>query len=353
MRSFRCAVWVVGAAWAVSFGLTAGWAQDSFPIKVYPTPKAAVALSLDGKLDDPAWQGAPLVSGFTNYGQDKLAKVQTSFRVLWDDKYLYFGVHCDEPQMDKVNPVIFGRDEHPLFSNETIELFVDPTGKHDMYYQLACSVSGSLFDGKRDDVTWNSHAVVKTFSGSDYWSLEVAIPWADLEVKPHAGALVGFNVCRDRNIGEREWTNWARVMTGFHDSIRFAHLVLSGTPEMIGKLGPELRRGNRRGAIEIYSAEGLAAKSYRQLAAAELAQMEKMLADLDQTRHRETNPHIVAEMDKRLKAFREQIPAFRQQAQGELDGASWTRLDLAMQDLMTQLGRVLWDARLAGLLDSL
>ena len=87
-------------------------AQDDFPINVYPCPKADKAPVLDGKLDDPAWQKAPLVSSFLLYGTDKLAPVQTSFRVLYDDKYLYFGIHCDEPDMGKLISQTFARDEH-------------------------------------------------------------------------------------------------------------------------------------------------------------------------------------------------------------------------------------------------
>jgi hypothetical protein len=44
---------------------------------------------------------------------------------------------------------------------------------------------------------------------------------------------------------------WAKVQGGFHDPERFAHVVLSGTPEMIGKLSAEFRKGGRTGPITV------------------------------------------------------------------------------------------------------
>lgn len=328
-------------------------AADGFPINVYPCPKADTTPVLDGQLDDAIWQQAPLVSGFTDFGKDTLVPVQTSFRLLWDEKYLYLGVHCDEPQVDKLSPIKYAHDEHAVFGNETIEFFVDPNHTHDVYHQLAFNVAGSLYDGEREAIVWNSDAIVKAFIGKDFWSLEVAVPWGPMKAKPAAGKVVGFNVNRDRNIGDKSWSTWAHVMNGFHDPERFAHLVLSGTPEIIGKLSSEFRKGGRTGAITVYSAEGFAATSYGKLAETAFAEMGKLLASLDQTRREEKSPAAAAEIGKRLDEFRTKVAELQQQSQGKLDGATWTRMDLELQKIMVQLDRTVWDARLTALLNSI
>ena len=325
-------------------------AQDDFPIKVYPCPKAATAPVMDGKLDDAVWQTAPVVSAFTMYGKDTLAEVQTSFRVLWDDKYLYFGVTCDEPMMDKLAPVVFARDEHAVFSNETIELFLDPDHTHDLYYQLAMNAGASLYDGRREDVSWNSDTIVKAHLDKTFWSLEVAVPWASLETRPQAGKVVGFNVCRDRNLGDKEWTNWARTVSGFHDPIRFAHLVLSGTPDQIGKLSAEMRKGDRSGPITIFSSEGFSQSTYVQLANTAFADLQKLLADLDAERAREKDAATAAELGKRLDAYRQRVDEFRARSAAKLDAAEWVRMDVDIQKLIREMKRVVWEARLSALL---
>src|SRR3990170_1107489 len=100
------------------------------------------------------------------------------------------------------------------------------------------------------------------------WTLEVAIPWADLGlISPQSGDLLGFNVCRNRYLsGRTEWSNWAQTKGNFHDVERFAHLVLSPTPEEIGRLGGELRKGERSGPILLFGPEGYSGTSYRALA---------------------------------------------------------------------------------------
>lgn len=329
---------------------TACLAQDDFPIKVYPCPKAAAAPVLDGKLDDACWATAPVVSAFTNYGKDDLAEVQTSFRVLWDDKYLYFGVVCDEPMMDKLSPVVFTRDEHAVFGNETIELFVDPDHTHDLYYQLAMNPGPSLYDGLRDDVMWNSETIVKASLGKTTWTLEVGVPWASLKSKPSAGKIVGFNVCRDRNLGEKEWTNWSRVTVGFHDPIRFAHLVLSGTPEQIGKLAPQLRKGERDGPIILFSSEGFSQSTYTQLAGAAFGDLQKLTAELDAERAREKNAAAAAELGRRLDAYRQRAADLQARANGPVDALAWVRLDVDIQKLIREMKQVVWEARLSALL---
>ncbi len=332
---------------------SAALAQDDFAIKVYPSPQATTAPTLDGRLDDAIWQQAPVVSAFTNYGKDTLAEVQTSFRSLWDDKYLYFGITCDEPMMDKLSPVVFARDEHAVFGNETIELFIDPDHTHDVYYQLAMNAGPSLYDGRGEDVVWNSDTIVKSSLGKDGWVLEIAVPWSSLASKPAPGKLVGFNVCRDRNLGDKEWTNWSRTMSGFHDPIRFAHLVLSGTPDQIGKLSTQLRKGDRGGPITIFSSQGFSQSTYAQLAGAAFADVEKLLADLNAECAREKDPAASAELAKRLEAYRQRVGEYRDRSRGKLDAAAWVRLDVDIQKLIREMKQVVWEARLSALLSGI
>lgn len=329
-------------------------AADDLPINVYPAPRADTAPVLDGKLDDAVWQQAPLVSGFTLFGTDTLADVQSSFRLLWDDKYLYLGIRNDEPNMAKLLSMQFAHDEHALFGSETIEFFVDPNHSHEAYHQLAFNAAGSLYDGYREDTSWNSDATVKAYRGENFWSVEIAVPWKPMAGKPAAGKVVGFNVNRDRHLGvDKQWCTWAKVLNGFHDPERFAHAVLSGTPEQMGKLQKELRKGDRTGPIMVYSHEGFSKESYTGLAAASLAQLQKLLADLRAEQKREKDPGAAAELDKRLTEFERAAKGFEQRAGSKLDAAEWIRLDRDMQTAVTSLQRVVSEARLAALLQSI
>lgn len=330
-------------------------AADDFPIHVYPCPKAAVAPVLDGKLNDAVWQQAPLVSGFINYESGDLANPQTSFRVLWDDQRLYFGLRCDEPLMEKVLPVRYTHDEHAVFSSETIEVFTAPDHNNERYYQLAFSIAGSLYDGEGTATNWNSDAEVTTFKGQDFWSAELAVPWAPMKSQPHAGKVVGFNVNRDRNVGGHSWHTWARVdfATGFHDPERFGHLVLSGTPEVIGKLSAEFRKGERTGPIVVFSAEGFAQTTYAKLAAEAVGQGEKLVAQLRAEGKREQSPETAAEIQRRLDSYQTRLEELKADLAGSMDAARWTRLDIALQEWLKTLRKTIAEARLKVLLDNI
>lgn len=334
--------------------LLPAFAADDFAINVYPAPRADTAPVLDGKLDEPVWQQAPLVSGLTLYGKTDPVDVQSSFRLLWDDEYLYLGIRNDEPNMDKFAPLVYAHDEHAVFSGEAIEFFVDANHTHDVYYQLAFNMLGSLYDGLRSDVTWNSQAVLKGTRDADGWTVEFAVPWSTLGAKPAPGKVIGFNVNRDRQLGDgRQWSTWARVQGGFHDPDRFAHAVLSGSPEQIGKLSSELRKGQRTGPIVVFSQAGFAQTSYKELSQASLKRLEDLLQALLAEQKLERDPQAAAELERRLESYRQQADEYRLRANAELDAADWIRLDRELQKTMGELHMVVWEARLSALLSGI
>jgi hypothetical protein len=325
--------------------------DDTFPINVYPCPKAETAPVIDGKLDDAVWQQAPVVPGFSILETGATATPQTSFRVLWDDTCLYVGVHCDEPLSGQLNPVLYPEDDHAIFGNETIELFVDPNHTHDLYYQFAVDAAGSRYDSERDVPLWDSGAQVASVVGQGFWSTEIAVPWRVLKATPQAGKVLGFNVNRDRILGGKAWHTWARVNNAFHDPERFAHLVLSGTPEMIASRAEEFRQGGRRGPITVYSTAGLAQTSYAKLAEIAFADLEKRLAGLDEVVRQEQDAAAAAAIQKYVATSRTTLASLRQRAANGLDGAVWTRLDIELQSLQVQLGTTATEARLKALLE--
>ena len=337
MRSLSMMIVVFGGAVSTAF------AADKFPINVYPCPRAEPAPVLDGKLDDEVWQRASLVSGFTILNTDKRVSPQTSFRLLWDDKHLYLGVQCDEPQMDKISPMRYAPDGSAVFRHESIEFFVEPNHTHDRQYQLMFNVAGGVSAGG------NSGAEVKTYLGYKFWSAEVAVPWGWLKAGPKPGMVVGFNVNRNHNIEELTYVTWARLQGGFHDPERFAHLVLSGTPEMIDKLSGEFRKGGRTGPIVVYYAKGLVRTSYTKRPEVAFAEVQKLLTALDAQQRKEKEPGMAEELKRRQKEYREKLAGLKRQSEGKF-GAALMRVDIELQALIGQLRKTIAEAGLAALL---
>jgi len=331
-------------------------AGDTYDIKVYPCARAQGPITLDGTLDEPSWQAAPLVGSFTYYNRPEMVDPQTFFRVLYDTQRLYFGIVCDEPQMKKVVSVAQARDAREVFASETIEIFVDPKHTHTDYYQFAVNVAGSMYDSRGQDAYWNADIAAGTAMAEDHWTLEFAIPFSDLGIEPQRGALMGFNVCRDRQVvNARQWSNWAQTKANFHDPDRFGHLVLSPTAMQIGQMGAQLRKGDRQGSIVIYSKAGFSQKTYRSLAKQSLDNLDVLLAKLEAVMQHEADDKTRVELGKLVNRYRNEVSPMREviASQATIDAAEWTRMDLRSNQLTGELDDAVWQARLLALLSTI
>lgn len=331
-------------------------AADEYPILVYPCPKAEQAPEIDGHLDDKVWDAAPLVSGFTFYNAQKLVDVQTGFRVLYDQERLYFAIRCEEPLAGKIARSVSSKDSHAaVFGAESVEVFLDPGHDHSHYFQFAGSLGGTLYDAEGHESSWDSRTQVVTVLQQDSWTVEMAIRWSDLKARDVTpGKIIGFNVCRNRYIEGRQWTNWSQTEANFHDPERFAHLVLSPTPQQIAPLAGDFRKGERNGPLQIFAKEGMSQDAYVALARWSLKKVEALLADLDKAAKAEGEA-TTAEMGKRMVGLRLEVGELRKRLESvaSIDALEWVKIDLRLNQITNILNRLTWEARLAALLQSI
>ncbi len=329
-------------------------AADNYPILVYPAPKAAAAPTIDGRLDDACWQGAPVVSGFIWYNGAEIANVQTSFRVCWDAQALYLAVWCDEPMIDKLVAQPQARDATQIFNTEAIEVFLDPKHNHRDYYQFAFNAAASTYDSRQMDTGWDGKSTAAAAKGDHGWALEVRFPWAPMDgYAAAAGQVVGLNVCRDRTlVRDREWSCWSQVNANFHDPDRFGHIVLAPSADQLAGVGPEVRKGERSGPLRIFTVEGVGGATYQAMAKKGLARVDTKLRELKRAGRKE-GPAIAQAMAGRLAKFEAQVEKHRQAVAQPLDGAAFARMEHDLSRIERELDGVLWDARLEGILSTL
>jgi len=345
-------------AFAAIFTLTGlPWcaAQDSFEVKVYPAPRVRDpspeqddAITIDGVPDEAAWQRAPLAGGFTLFNGSGLVDVQTWFRAAYNSRFLLVAVLCDEPNIAALAAESCSHDSKEVFRGETIELFVEPRHDHGEYFQVAFNAAGSVYDSRRTSASWNSEAVVKTSVKGKQWIAEVALPWETLGVEPAQGAVLGVNVCRDRLLGQdKQWTNWSQTVDGFHDPVRFGHLVLSPTPSRLAALAPEFRRGGRQGPLVVCGREDLSRQASLTTITRTLHDCEAYLKGIEAAR----NAHEAAAPEERVAALREKLAAVRGKARqaATLDASGLSQLSGELAQLKTALRKLFFEARFAAL----
>jgi hypothetical protein len=109
--------------------------------------RVSVPPTVDGTLDDQAWQSPPLSLGDwitynPSYGE-KLVQ-RTEVWVAYDDKHLYFAFRCRDPEPDKVRANLSRRDE--LFNDDWVGLSLDSVGAGQTTYDMFVNARGVQAD---------------------------------------------------------------------------------------------------------------------------------------------------------------------------------------------------------------
>jgi len=87
-------------------------------------PKVVAEPAIDGRLDDPAWSQAAILTGFLQYSPvgRQPADDSTEVRVIYADHAIYFGIRAFETH-GPVAATLADRDR--ISSNDHVELYLD------------------------------------------------------------------------------------------------------------------------------------------------------------------------------------------------------------------------------------
>jgi hypothetical protein len=114
-----------------------------FPVPApFTVPKASGPVTIDGKLDDAAWQSAVVFTDSYPISEQTAGGPATEWRILWDDRFLYFAFACTDT--DLVAPEM--QRDAPVYSDDCVEMFILPQLRTGSYWELVISPSDSVFD---------------------------------------------------------------------------------------------------------------------------------------------------------------------------------------------------------------
>jgi hypothetical protein len=183
---------------------------------------------LDGK-EEKAWENIPEATGFFILGGQKYAlEKQTYFKCGWRDEGIYIFVKCEEPAPDRITASLKDGDE--LFREDSVEFFFFPKDAPN-YLHFVVNAIGSRWNEVgstlQPSFPWNWQA--KAFIGKDFWSVELAIPFDVLGMKPKDGEKWLINVARNINTGPaiEHFTCWPPLRGSFHEVQNFAFITFN------------------------------------------------------------------------------------------------------------------------------
>ena len=113
------------------------WPADR--VEEYTAYRIDEPISIDGHLDEPAWQQAPRSPRFSDMISGARGLHDTRATVLWDRTHLYVGYWIEEPD---VQADLTERDSF-IFRNNDVELFI---AGRDAYYEFEINALGTIYE---------------------------------------------------------------------------------------------------------------------------------------------------------------------------------------------------------------
>jgi len=209
------------------------------------------APTLDGDLSDPCWRDAEPLTPFLELGTGKVAEPATTAKVVATLTHLFVAFRCDEPNPQGMR-LRTPESGEPAFTDDCVEVYLDPTHRHDGFWQFVVTAKGNRWAQQIAPSHWAQvwwllprptqrliadgwQAVTKI--GSDLWTAEIAIPFSLLGIRPQTGSIIGINLCRSRKTGRgkgdegREQNSAFAYLADqtFQRPERFPHAVFVGT----------------------------------------------------------------------------------------------------------------------------
>ncbi|MBR5838022.1 MAG: DUF4091 domain-containing protein [Victivallales bacterium] len=179
---------------------------------------------LDGKLDDGCWKTAGIMDNFSLIDGGK-PTAETKAWVTTDGVNLYVDVECEEKLMGNIIANV-RENQGAVYSDDCVEIFIDSDYLERDYYQVCVNSLGYYYTGGSKGL-WQPALKTAASRGDDRWTVEMAIPLADLKIK---GRLFGFNVCRERRPLEVfELICWSPTGERFGEPRRFGEASFGST----------------------------------------------------------------------------------------------------------------------------
>ncbi len=159
---------------------------------------------LDGDLSDPCWQACtPLELRST---QDATCALATQVRLVHDEEFLYWAARCQMPSPgDSGQPGPRRRDQD-LADCDRIVLWLDTDRDRQTAFQLMVDQRGWVSDQCWHNEAWNPRWFVATQRGSGFWTIETAIPLAELADPSQLPGGVWAMACQRMVPGCGTWT---------------------------------------------------------------------------------------------------------------------------------------------------
>ena len=205
------------------------------------TLKSVEKIVIDGTGNEKAWKDAPSVA-LIPLNSNK-AEVLTFVKMLHDKENLYFLFDCREPLTGRMTGKTRKSDDPEMWSDNSVEIHLDPTGSRKEKFQFMIDRFGGLTDlhfidkTQKFNIKWNSGAEVKTsVVPGKSWFAEVRIPLKSMSKANNN--FIAANFTRHRvieGVKVHPYYVWSPHVKSFGDQHHFGliHLGIRADDNML------------------------------------------------------------------------------------------------------------------------
>ena len=190
------------------------------------------SITIDGKLDEPVWQKTVPQKLQALNREINGSYPDTFVRVTEDRENFYVSFECREPDhtiLEKTPER--AHDNMEIWSDNTLEVFLNPANEKTKYYQILINSAGSMSDlaaqriGSESigDKGWESGVIFAIGDTPGTWILEMAIPKKNMPGIESGNIRANF--CRTRPASPMEHSVWGPFLKKFNDLKGFGILV--------------------------------------------------------------------------------------------------------------------------------
>lgn len=190
--------------------------RDSVGVKKkYFTSQLKGDITLDGIPEEDAWDAVEWGGDFIQFQPNEGQKPSqpTSFKILYDDRFLYIAYRCHDIAPDSIVKRMGRRDEFP---GDWVEINIDSYHDQRSAFSFTISVSGVRNDefvsnnGNNWDPSWNPIWFAKTNIDDKGWTAELKIPLSQLRYGNEREKIWGIQVMR-RLFRKEERSIWQYI----------------------------------------------------------------------------------------------------------------------------------------------
>ena len=194
-------------------------AQEIKAVRVDQGPR------IDGRLNDPAWQTAPVIDGFrmVEPRPGEAPSEKTEARVVYDSNSLYIGIYCYDSEPDRISAnsmahdgggggggggyMGYGHHGPSISSDDLVRILLDPFQDKRNAYVFYVNPKGARSEGLAyagsTSLNWDGIWDAESVRLEDGWSAEIRIPFKTISFKPGL-SVWGLNI--ERTIARKQET---------------------------------------------------------------------------------------------------------------------------------------------------